>query len=114
MSTRLETLAADKEALLMRSALCRLRLRRATHGLRVSLDWKRASFVAASASLVPPVAFGLALSFIGAGRVARVLKLAGRIVVFAKLTRFAIGLACSVATSRRALPNGPAGKSPPA
>jgi len=113
MSTRLATLALDKEELLTRSALGRLRLRRAAHELRVSLGWRSASIVTAGASVVPPVVFGIALSWIGAGRVARALALAGRIVVFAKLARFAIGLACKLAAPQRALPNRSSGEFPP-
>lgn len=87
MSARLEALAVEKEMLLMRSALCRLRLRRATHEVRASLDWKRAALGTARSWSVHPVVFGLALSIVGAGRAARWLKLAGRIVILAKLAR---------------------------
>lgn len=40
MSERLEALAREKQVLLMRSALCRLRLRRDVHAVRGSLPWK--------------------------------------------------------------------------
>ncbi len=80
-------LASDKEMLLMRSALCRLRLRRATHDLRDALDWKRAVVAAASAPAVRRSAFGFALSVVGLGRGARLLMLAGRIVLIAKVAR---------------------------
>lgn len=98
MSARLEVLAGEKSLLLARSALCRLRLRHATHELRASLSWRRASVAAASASVMPPIVFGLALSFIGVGRAARVLKIAARIVVLAKVAGFAMGLARELAT----------------
>jgi len=91
MSIRLEALAVEKEMLLMRSALCRLRLRRATHEVRTSLDWKRAVLGTARAWTVPPVVFGLALSIVGVGRAARWLQLAGRILVFARLARLVSG-----------------------
>ncbi len=55
-------LAHEKDLLLMRSALCRLRLRRHAHGVRVAL--------------VPGIARG-----------SRLALLAGRIVIFAKLAR---------------------------
>ena len=114
MSTRLDALAVDKEELLTRSALCRLRLRRAAHELRASLGWRSASVVTAAASVVPPVVFGIALSWIGAGRVARALELTARIVVFAKLARLAIGLARKLAAPHRALPNRPSAEYPAA
>ena len=107
MSTRLEALAGEKSLLLARSALCRLRLRRATHELRVSLSWRRASIAAATASVMPPIAFGLALSFVGFGRAARLLKLAARIVVVAKLARLAIGVARKLAPPAHAIEAGP-------
>jgi hypothetical protein len=99
MSTRLEVLAVDKQMLVTRSALCRLRLRRSSHELRVTLDWKRVTVAAASASVMRPIAFGLALSFVGAGRAARVLKVAAGAIVLAKLARFVIGSR----SSRRAI-----------
>ena len=39
MNARREALAREKEILLMRSALCRLRLRRDRHLLRAALPW---------------------------------------------------------------------------
>ena len=90
MNAAPETLAAEKEALLMRSALCRLRLRRATHQLRVSLDWRQAALTKASAAVGPRIAFGLALSFLGLARTAGIVRLLARIVVFSKLVRVAI------------------------
>jgi len=99
MISRLDALALERQLLLTRSALCRLRLRRATHELRVTLDWKRASVAAASVTAIRPIAFGLALWFIGAGRTGRVLKFAARVIVLAKLARFLTG----VRRSRRAI-----------
>ena len=87
MNARLESLASEKETLLMRSALCRLRLRRATHNLRDSLHWKRASVAVANVPAIRRIAFGLAVSLAGFGRTARMVMLAGRIVLFAKLAR---------------------------
>jgi hypothetical protein len=91
MSARLEALAREKEGLLMRSALGRLRLRREAHMLRASLDWKRALAASVGAPRARQAAFGLALSLVGLGRTARVLLLATRVLFFAKLARFAIG-----------------------
>ena len=87
MSARLEALARDKQALLMRSALCRLRLRRETHLLRSSLRWKNALASAATTPAIRNVAFALALSFVGVGRTTRMLALASRFVFAARLAR---------------------------
>ena len=69
----------------MRSALCRLRLRRRAGDARASLSWNRAAVAVATAPTIGRMAFGLALSFAGLGRTARMLKLAGRIVTLATL-----------------------------
>jgi hypothetical protein len=91
MNARSESLALEKQALLMRSALCRLRLRRETHMLRAQLSWKRALAATVAAPEVREVAFGLAISLAGLGRTARVLMLATRALFIAKLVRVAIG-----------------------
>ena len=85
MSARPDDLVSEKELLLMRSALCRLRLRRATHDLRSSLPWKRVTLAAATAPALRPIAFGVMLSLVGLRRVARGVIIASRIVFFAKL-----------------------------
>jgi hypothetical protein len=66
MSARLEALAREKEILVMRSALCRLRLRRERLAIRASLPWKYT---------LP----------------ARVLVLATRALLVVKVARVAIG-----------------------
>jgi hypothetical protein len=91
MNARLEALARAKEGLVMRSALGRLRLRRERHALRVSLDWKRAVAVTVAAPGMRQLAFGLALSLAGLGRAARILAMATRVLLVAKLARVAIG-----------------------
>jgi hypothetical protein len=93
MNARREALAREKQGLLMRSALCRLRLRRETHMLRAQANWKRALAVSAAAPAVREVAFGLAVSLVGIGRSARLLMLATRVLFVAKLARAAIELA---------------------
>ena len=70
MSAQAVTLARQKELLLMRSALCRLRLRRASQGVRSS------------------VGIGGRL-----GTASRVVMLAGRVLIVAKLARSLIGFA---------------------
>jgi hypothetical protein len=68
MSAQPLTLAQRRELLVMRSALCRLRLRRATHGVRSSVGLRR-----------------------GFGTASRFMMLAGRLLVAAKLARSLLG-----------------------
>jgi hypothetical protein len=89
MSSGLPAIAHDKELLLMRSALCRLRLRRASRELRSSLHWRRAAG-AAAAPAVRRIAFGLALSLVGLGRAARMILLASRVLLVAGIARSAL------------------------
>jgi len=100
MNARPESLVPEKELLLMRSALCRLRLRRATHDLRSSLPWKRVALAAATAPAVRPIAFGIVLSLVGLRRVARGVIIASRIVFFAKLAGSLIDYARRAGGSR--------------
>jgi hypothetical protein len=95
MNARVESLALEKQVLLDRSALCRLRLRRDTEVLRRSLEWKRASVAVAivAAPAARALLWSVALSFLGAGRVTRMLMLAGRVVLVARLARAAIDYA---------------------
>ena len=91
MNPGVEHLANEKELLLGRSALCRLRLHRETRDLVASLQWTQ---VAAGAVASPPIrrlALGLAFSAIGLGRMARLVAFAGRALLYAKLVRSAIG-----------------------
>jgi len=85
-------LSRDKDILLQRSALCRLRLRRQTRALRDSLQWQRVAVAATVAPTVRRIALGVALSFFGLARIARIVVLAGRIVLFVKLARLVTGL----------------------
>lgn len=86
MNATLQALARDKEILLTRSALGRLRLSRATHNLRSSLQWRRAAVASATAPAMGRFALGLALTFAGPARAARWVMVAGRVILFAKLT----------------------------
>lgn len=97
MSTRLDALAREKEMLLARSALCRLRLQQRAGEARAALPWTRAAGPVASAPTLARTVFRIALLVAGAGRTSRLVTLAGRIVMAAKLARpviaFARGLA---------------------
>ena len=97
MSTRLDALAREKEILVTRSALCRLRLQRRAGDARAALPWNRAASAVASVPTLARTALGLALLVAGVGRTSQLVTLAGRIVLAAKLARpviaFARGLA---------------------
>jgi hypothetical protein len=91
MNPVVEPVVGEKELLLARSALCRVRLQRDTRDLASRLQWTR---VAAGAAASPPIrrlALGVAFSFIGLGRMARLVALAGRVLLYAKVVRSAIG-----------------------
>jgi hypothetical protein len=87
MSAIPRSLARDKELLLMRSALCRLRLARDSMALRESLDWRRGLRAAVTQPAARQVAFGAALTVLGLARAARLLVLAGRVVLAVKVVR---------------------------
>jgi hypothetical protein len=93
MNARLESLARERQALLDRSALCRLRLRREAFALRNSVTWGRTSAAIATAPAFRALAWSFALSFLGQGRTARILVFASRAVLAIRLARAAIGYA---------------------
>jgi hypothetical protein len=99
VSASLADRAREKELLLMRSALCRLRLHRGALELRDSLHWRRAA-AAASAPAARSIAFGLALALAGFGRTARMVRLAGRVVLIAGVARAAVAWARAPAATR--------------
>ena len=81
----------------MRSALCRLQLRRRANDARESLPWNRAALAVATAPTIGRLALGLALSLAGVGRATRFVMLAGRVVLLAKLAGPVIAYARSFA-----------------
>ena len=93
MSARLEALASERRQLQDRSALYRLRLRRDAFAVRGELSWKRLPVALATPPVLRTVAWSLAMSLLGVGRTARVLLIAGRVILIAKLARAAIGYA---------------------
>ncbi len=99
MSARLEGLALERELLVARSALDRLRLRRGSQVLRDSLSWRGVAVTAATTPPARRLAFDLALSFVGVRRATRAVVLASRALSLARFvralagtTRFATGL----------------------
>lgn len=87
MSARLEALALERELLVARSALGRLRLRRGSQELRDSLSWQGLAVTAAATPQAQRLAFDLAVSFVGVRRAARAIVLASRALSLARLVR---------------------------
>jgi hypothetical protein len=96
MSDSMQSLAREKERLLARSAACRMELRRQSLALREALQWRKLAMSAATTPSLQRVAFGAALSIVGLRRSARLLALAGRVVLLAKLARGAIATVAGV------------------
>lgn len=92
MSESAELLALRKELILARSALYRLKIGGEVVALRESLSWARAGLSVAGSVPVRNLAFGLMLSGLGGGRLARFIALASRTLVVARLAVVAIGM----------------------
>lgn len=100
MSERDDVLDLQKEVLLARSALCRLRIHRDVLKVREGLTFARAGTALAGSAPMQEAALGLAAAGIGGGRVARFIALAGRAVVIARLA-LALYRAARPAPARR-------------
>ena len=85
MSDRDDVLALQKEVLLARSALCRLRIHRDVLQVREGLTFARAGAALAGSAPMREIALGLAATGFGGGRVARYIAVAGGAVVIARL-----------------------------
>lgn len=100
MSARLDALAQERELLVARAALGRLRLRLRTQALRDSLSWRSAAVAAAAAPPVRRLAFDLVLAFVGAPRAARAIGLASRALSLARIVRAVACLPLRASTAR--------------
>jgi hypothetical protein len=80
-----EVLALRKEVLIARSTLCRLKIRRDAAAVRGTLSPARAGMALAGAAPVRELGLGLLLAGLGGGRVARLIALAGRAVILARV-----------------------------
>lgn len=101
MSDRLEVLALERQLLVARSGLCRLKLRSRSQALRDSLSWRKAAVAAAATPAAGWLAFDLALSFFGARRAARAIVFANRALSAARAVQALVGYARSPAETRR-------------
>jgi hypothetical protein len=91
MNTALATLAARRQYLVERSALCRVHLQQELHAVRGAVSWARVPTALATAPAARTVAWSLAISLLGTGRAGRVLVFAGRALLVAKLACAAVG-----------------------
>jgi len=85
MNARLESLALEKQVLIERSTLCRLRLRRDAYDLRHSLHWSRVAM--ALAPRLGRTALGTAFATVGLVRSARWAAIGGRVFLYVRLAR---------------------------
>jgi hypothetical protein len=92
MTESAEVLALRKEVLVARAALCRLKIRRDVLELRGSLSFAKAGTALAGSAPARELVLGLLLSGLGSGRVARMLALAGRAVVVARVALAVVGM----------------------
>ncbi|MET0378661.1 MAG: hypothetical protein ABW049_06665 [Spongiibacteraceae bacterium] len=92
MSEKLQKLAARKQLLLARSKLIRLQIRHQVYGVRSGVSWVNVGMHAATSAPVRSALFGLALSSLGHSRVARVLAIASKAILFAKITGVALDI----------------------
>jgi hypothetical protein len=92
MSESDELLALRKEVLVARSALCRLRIGRDVAAVRDSLSLPKAGAAIAGSHGGRAMALGLLVSGLGSGRVARIIALAGRALVIARVALAVAGM----------------------
>jgi hypothetical protein len=92
VSRSLDDLAARKQLLIARSTLARLQMQSDLLGLRESVSWTRIGLKAATSAPVRSALFGLALSRLGDNRVASLLGLASKAILFAKMTGVAVAI----------------------
>lgn len=92
MNKSLDNPALRKQLLQARSTHCRLRIRCELNAMRDTLSWARAGVMAVKALPVRSIVLGLALSGVPHSRLARLLVLAARMLLFARLASIAADL----------------------
>jgi len=85
-----DKVALQKELILARSALCRLRIRHEVSALRHNLSWREAGAAVAGSPAARDALFLLAAEGIGRERMARWLGQAGRFLAIAKFVHLAL------------------------
>lgn len=92
MTKPLEQLALRKALLQTDSVLYRRKILQELHAVRASLDWRQEGMKAATSLPARPILFSLALRCLGHGRLARLLAVAGRVMLLAKVTSIAANI----------------------
>jgi hypothetical protein len=87
MNARLKALERERHALVARSSLARLRMRRDAHRLCRPFHLGPLVAAASRAPAIRGAALGLALSLFGAKRVARAVGIASSILLLVRLAR---------------------------
>lgn len=90
MNSRVKDLALKKQLLQARSTLYRLRIQHDLNRVTEALTWAQAGVRIAKLLPLRSGLFGLALRALGQGRLARMLRFASRVLLFAKLTGIVI------------------------
>lgn len=92
MSRPAELLALQKEVLLARSSLCRLKIRRDAARLRESASLAHLGTAIAGSAPARELVLGLLLTGLGGRRVSRIVAFAGRALVVARIVLSAFGM----------------------
>lgn len=92
MSKQTELLALQREVLLARSSLCRLKIQRDAIRLRQSVSLRQVGTAIAGSAPTRELVLGLLLSGLGGSRVSRVIAFASRGLVIARIALAAIGM----------------------
>jgi hypothetical protein len=112
MSDPAELLAIRKELLVARSSLYRLRIGRDLARVRESVSPGSVGSAIAGSAPARELVLGLLLSGVGGGRVSRLVRLAGRALVVARLALAAFGMLRSTSQSAQAATPEPPGVPP--
>ncbi len=107
MNRPAELLALQKEVLLARSSLCRLKIRRDMGRMRESLSFGGVASGIAASGTARELALGLLLTGLGGRRVSRVVAFAGRVLVVARIALAAFGMLRSSQPAPGAAPSSP-------
>ena len=107
MSQSTELLALQKEVLLARSSLGRLKIRRGVGRMRESLSFGGVASGIAASGPARELALGLLLTGLGGRRVSRFVAFAGRALVVARIALAAFGMLRSSQPAPGAAPSSP-------
>ena len=92
MSKALDNLALKKQLLQARSSLYRLRIRRDIMEMTSALDWMQTGAGVVASLPVRSGLLSLAMQAMGQGRIARVIRFASRVILFARITGVVVAM----------------------